>query len=338
MKNIKIEEIKEKIKNVGKTNLILVAVFVAILIIFLLLSIFLKNEKQDMEKGLEIASVNGKPVYEYQIQERLKVMDPTMEVSINSLPENILKAVVLEMEVNNQINKEAKKLKYQKDPEIQEAVKNYEEELIREKFLNEQIYSNVSESDAKKEYDNLTAELGDKEERKIKHILVETENEIERVRRAVVRSKNFEKSAKSNSIDTASGENGGDIGYVLKEELVPEFGEVAFVLKVGEVSKPVQTQYGWHIIKVEDIRKAQFLPFEEVKEGIIQQLQQDAIQNYLKDLTGDIKVELNLNNINQNNQEQAVEAEVEEVDNLDDESLLEKSSNENIDGIDIQNN
>ena len=146
--------------------------------------------------------------------------------------------------------------------------------------------------------------LKGKEERKIKHILVNDEEEIERARRSVMRSGNFEKVAKEKSIDTASAENGGDLGYVLQEELVPEFGDVAFILKVGEVSKPVKTQYGWHIIKVEDIRPATYLPFEDVKDGLIQRLQEQAIQEYLLSLTKDSNVEILIKEEPVNNAEQ----------------------------------
>ena len=206
----------------------------------------------------------------------------------------MVKAIVLEVIVNKQIDKEAKKLDYYKNKEIVDLVDNFKKSIIRDKYLNDKVYINITDADVKKEYDKIVKDLSTKEERKIKHILVEDEEEIERVRRSVLRSGNFEKVAAEKSIDTASGENGGDIGYVLKEELVPEFGDLAFILKVGEISRPVKTQYGWHIIKVEDIRPAKFLPFNDVKDSIRQSLQQNAVQKYLAELTKNKEVKFNI--------------------------------------------
>lgn len=274
--------------------------FAIIVVIFILLVVlfsldFLRNSQMNkINNGKPIASVDGFVVYENDLSDRLRTLSPNGKIKLEDLPENVLKAMVLEVVVNHKIDLEAKKLKYQNDSNIKEAVENYRRNLMREKYLNDKVYANVTDKDALNEYNKLVDNLKNKEERKIKHILVENEDEIERVRRNVLRTGNFEKIAKEKSIDTASGENGGDIGYVLKEELVPEFGDMAFILKVGEISKPVKTQYGWHIIKVEDIRPAEFLAFDEVKEGIKQRLQQQAIQDYLLSLTKDSKIDFKI--------------------------------------------
>ena len=187
-------------------------------------------------------------------------------IKMEDIPEDIFKAIILESYVNNKIEKEAIKENYDKDPVILELLEMYKNNIIRDKYLEDKVYSKITEEKILEEYNKLVNEVKGKEERKIKHILVESEDEINRIRRNILRSGKFEKTAKEKSIDKASAENGGDLGYILKEELVPEFGDIAFMLKVGEISKPVKTQYGWHIIKVEDIRDAKLLNFEEVKE------------------------------------------------------------------------
>lgn len=320
-----------------KANILKVLLIgIIILLVISILYIGLNFKSKQIDKGQEIATVNGVAVYESDIQNRLNTISPNGKIDLASLPKEVLEALVLEVNVNNIIDKEAKKLKYQNDPEINKKVEDYKKELVREKFLKEQVYSKATEERALEEYNLMVEHLKGKEERKIKHILVSTEEEIERARRSVMRSGNFEKVAKEKSIDTASAENGGDIGYVLQEELVPEFGDVAFILKVGEVSKPVKTQYGWHIIKVEDIRPAEFMPFEDVKNGIIQRLQEQAIQEYLLKLTKDADIELKIQpqqkteedievvideeiNNKPNNNKNTEEIVVEEVDNVNDE-------------------
>lgn len=281
-------------------NIKIIISFIIILLVFIILFFNIKNRKNNLDKGREIAVVDGFTVYESDIQNRLDTISPNAKINIESLPTDILKAIVLEVSVNNQIDKKAKKLNYQNDQEINKKVQEYKKELVREKFLNEQIYSKITEKEALNEYQKIIDNLNGKEERKIKHILTSDEDEIERARRSVMRSGNFEKVAKEKSIDTASAENGGSIGYVLKEELVPEFGNIAFILKVGEISKPVKTQYGWHIIKVEDVRPAKFLPFKEVKDGIVHRLQQQAIQDYLISLTKDANIDIKVSTKQEN--------------------------------------
>ena len=290
-----------------------------VIILFCLLTIMFLTNLIKVNKNIKndsrpIAVVGDITVYESDLKNRLNSFGQNGNVKIEDLPENVLKAMVLEVVVNNKIEQEAKKLKYCKDKTINKLVKEYKKELIKEKYLTDNIYSKVTDEDVKKEYDLMVKELEHKEERKIKHILVETKDEIDRVRRGVLRTGNFEKIASEKSIDVVSGQNGGDIGYVLKEELVPEFGDVAFILKVGEISKPIQTQYGWHIIKVEDVRQAQILPFEQVKENIKQRLQQQAIQDYLVLLTKDANVEfkIDIKNPNNNNSESISQTEIVE--------------------------
>lgn len=292
-----------------------------VIILFCLLTIMFLTNLIKVNKNIKndsrpIAVVGDITVYESDLKNRLNSFGQNGNVKIEDLPENVLKAMVLEVVVNNKIEQEAKKLKYCKDKTINKLVKEYKKELIKEKYLTDNIYSKVTDEDVKKEYDLMVKELEHKEERKIKHILVETKDEIDRVRRGVLRTGNFEKIASEKSIDVVSGQNGGDIGYVLKEELVPEFGDVAFILKVGEISKPIQTQYGWHIIKVEDVRQAQILPFEQVKENIKQRLQQQAIQDYLVLLTKDANVEfkIDIKNPNNNNNSESI-SQTEIVEN-----------------------
>lgn len=286
MKNISLESKKRIVR--------IILILVVLLLISLSLFIVARTESIKIVKntGKIVAVVDGVKVYESDINDRLKMLSDGKEIQLESIPQNILKAMVLEVAVNSKIDKESKKIGYQKDLEIIDKVENYKKGLIREKYLNDKVYSSITDQDVLNEYNRIVSSLKEKEERRVKHILVESEEEVERVRRSVLRTGNFEKVAKEKSIDTVSAQNGGDLGYVLKEELVPEFADVAFILKVGEISKPVRTQYGWHIIKVEDSRKAEFLPFNDVKDNIKLNLQQQAIQKFLLSLTKDMNVDL----------------------------------------------
>lgn len=286
-------DMEKKIKKVFYIFVIL-ALFILVMV-----SAYLKfsnnDNKVSASKENVVAVVDGFKVYEGDISARLKTLSPDgKEVKAEDVPQGVLRAMVLEVFVNNEIDKDSKKLKYQKNAEIEKIVENFKRNIIREKYLNDTIFSKITDKEVENEYAKIVESVKGKEERKIKHILVADEDEIERIRRNVLRSGNFEKVAKEKSIDKTSAENGGDIGYVLRSELVPEFADVAFILKAGAISKPLKTQYGWHIIKVEDIRPAQFLPFDEVKDRIKQKLQQEAIQKYLTSLTSKVNVDFKI--------------------------------------------
>lgn len=277
------------------TKVILVIAVLLLIILSLLVVVRCRPAGNHVSKGKIIAVVDGFKVYERDISDRLNSLSNGKDIKLENIPQNIVKAMVLEVVVNNSIDKNSRKLDYQRDPEIVSKVAEYQKGLIREKYLNDMIYSKITDQDVLNEYNRIVSGLKGKEERRVKHILVEDEDEINRVRRSVMRTGNFEKVAQEKSIDKASAQNGGDLGYVLKEELVPEFGDMAFILKVGEISKPVKTQYGWHIIKVEDVRSAQFLPFDQVKDNIKANLQQQAIQKFLISITKSMNVNLKIN-------------------------------------------
>ena len=95
----------------------------------------------------------------------------------------------------------------------------------------------------------------------------------------------FDELAKKHSTDKGSGANGGDLDFAKPESYVPEFGKAMSALKKGETtSTPVKSQFGFHIIRLDDTREAQFPPFEEVKGQVVQRLQQQKLQQYQEDL------------------------------------------------------
>lgn len=300
------------LENKKKTAKI-ISILAVLLMVSLVLFIIARGQFISKNKGEVVAVVNGHKVYESDINDRLQSLANGREIKLENVPENILKAMALEVVVNNKIDKESRKLGYQNDNTIVSKVEDFKKGLMREKYLSDNIYSKISDQDVLNEYNRITQSLKGKEERKIKHILVESEDEINRVRRSVMWTGDFEKVAREKSIDKASAERGGDLGYVLKEELVPAFGDMAFILKVGEISKPVKTQYGWHIIKVEDVRPAEVLPFEQVKENIRMNLQQQEIQKFLLSLTKDMKVDIKIKAVQPNKEEpKAVETTKED--------------------------
>jgi len=163
--------------------------------------------------------------------------------------------------------------------------------LIRQLFENFRKTNAVSDADVQAEYDKFVAANSGKEF-KARHILVETEDEAKKILADLKKGAKFEDIAKKQSKDPGSGANGGDLDWAAPASFVPEFSEAMIKLKKGETTAaPVKSQFGYHIIRVDDIRQAQLPKVEEVKPQITQQLQQQRLQKYQEDLRAKAKVE-----------------------------------------------
>jgi len=163
--------------------------------------------------------------------------------------------------------------------------------LIRALFENYRKTNPVSDADVKAEYDKFVAANGGKEY-KARHILVETEDQAKKIMADLKKGAKFEDIAKKQSKDPGSGANGGDLDWANPASFVPEFSEAMIKLKKGETTPaPIKTQFGYHIIRVDDIRQAQLPKIEEVKPQITQQLQQQRLQKYQEELRAKAKVE-----------------------------------------------
>ena len=163
--------------------------------------------------------------------------------------------------------------------------------LIRKLFENYAKANPVTDADVQAEYDKFVAANGGKEY-KARHILVETEDQAKKIMADLKKGAKFEDIAKKQSKDPGSGANGGDLDWANPAGFVPEFSEAMIKLKKGETTPaPIKTQFGWHIIRVDDIRQAQLPKLEEVKPQITQQLQQQRLQKYQEELRAKAKVE-----------------------------------------------
>jgi peptidyl-prolyl cis-trans isomerase C len=156
--------------------------------------------------------------------------------------------------------------------------------LIRELFENYKKAHPVADAEAKAEYDKFKAQLTGTEYR-ARHILVETEDEAKSLIAQIKAGASFEDLAKKHSKDPGSGAQGGDLDFAKADSYVPEFGQALTQLKKGEVTAaPVKTQFGWHVIKLEDTREADFPAFDDVKAQIVQRLEQIKLQEYQEEL------------------------------------------------------
>src|SRR3954468_22985907 len=163
--------------------------------------------------------------------------------------------------------------------------------LIRALFADYQKKNPVTDAEVKTEYDKFVAANGGKEY-KARHILVEKEEDAKKIIADLKKGQKFEDIAKKQSKDPGSGANGGDHDWATAASYVPEFAEAMIKLKKGETTQaPVKSQFGWHVIRVDDIREAQLPKLEEVKPQIAQQLQQQKLAQVQDSLRKGAKIE-----------------------------------------------
>ena len=163
--------------------------------------------------------------------------------------------------------------------------------MIRALFSDFQAKNPVTDADIKAEYDKFVAANGGKEYR-ARHILVEKEEEAKAIIASLKGKGNFEDIAKKQSKDPGSGVNGGDLDWAAAASYVPEFSEAMVKLEKGQTTPaPVKTQFGWHVIRVDDIRQAELPKMEDIKPQIAQQMQQQKLTEFQKTLREKAKIE-----------------------------------------------
>jgi peptidyl-prolyl cis-trans isomerase C len=178
-----------------------------------------------------------------------------------------------------------------KQPEIAQQLELARQSVLAGAYVQDYAKSHpVTDDVLKQEYEALKKRVGNKEY-KLSHILVESEDEAKKVSAELKKGAKFGKVAKSKSKDPGSKDNGGDLGWAVPSNFVQPFGEAVLTLSKGQVSAPVQTQYGWHVIKLEDTRDLKVPAFDEVKPNIEKRLQQQSIQKAIEELRGKAKIE-----------------------------------------------
>lgn len=180
-----------------------------------------------------------------------------------------------------------------KSPLVTAAIEYQKRDILAQAAMEDFARRNpISEATLKAEYDKAKAAAGG-EEYRVRHILVPTEKEAREIlgRLTTGKKTRFEDEARKFSKDPSAG-NGGDLGWVLPANLVPEFAGAMRQLKKGELGRnPVQTQFGWHIIRVDDVRALDFPDYDKLKGQIAGQLQQLQLRRYVQELRATAKVE-----------------------------------------------
>ncbi len=167
----------------------------------------------------------------------------------------------------------------------------YQAKALRDAFFNDEIKPSVTEEEMKEAYEKEAPKVKASERVRARHVLVASEKEARDVLARLEKGEKFEDIAKKVSLD-GSKDYGGDLGYFSAEEMVPEFSKAAFALKVGELSTPIKTDYGWHVIKLEDRKAGGAQPYDQVKNGIKAVLTRKKVQEAVTTLRKQAKIDV----------------------------------------------
>jgi peptidyl-prolyl cis-trans isomerase C len=188
------------------------------------------------------------------------------------------------------VTQAAEKKKLADDPDFKRRLAFLRNKLLMGYGLQDEAKGALTEEAMRQVYEEAVKSMGGQEEVRARHILVETEEEAKAILEALKGGADFATLAKEKSKDPGAAD-GGDLGYFGKEQMVPEFADVAFKMYPGQLSNPVKTQFGWHIIKVEDKRTKPVPEFEKVKDQIEAFLMRKAQTEFVAKLRQSAKIE-----------------------------------------------
>lgn len=246
---------------------------------------------QNAKRGSAAVVVDGSPVsqdvFTYWLRNRAKV--PIEELTAeqkNDMLEHIIALKVAAMA--------AQREGLDKQPEVKAQLELQQMGVLGQSYMNRYLEANpVSDADVKTEYDKQVA-IMPKTEFKARHILVDSESDAQKVIAELNAGGNFEELAKSRSTGPSAG-NGGDLGWFTPDRMVKPFADATAKLAKGKyTSSPVQTEYGWHVILLEDTRPVSAPQFEQVKQNIRGAMEQRKLEQLINKLRQDAKVEKNI--------------------------------------------
>ena len=234
-----------------------------------------------------IATVNGKDVHLSAVKDAQQAIPQARQLPLNMVYPQLLDHVI----TGELLLDQAKKLKLEDDANVKAAFKQAQAHILQQAYLSRKVDADITESQMKARYEEVKNTAPVKEEVKARHILVDSEDAAKEVIADLKNGVKFEDEAKAKTKDPSGKSSGGDLGYIGKEDTVPEFSEAAFKLKPGEVtSAPVKTQFGWHVIKVDERRNKPAPTYEEAMPQIRDELARADVQKILDGLQKTAKV------------------------------------------------
>ena len=213
-----------------------------------------------------------------------------------SLPPQMASQVPYEALLDSMINnalifEQGKKDGTDKDPEVKQALKDIEQQLVVKAWMGKKLKAGVTDAAVKQAYDAFLAAYKPQEEVHALHILSDSEDNAKAVIADLKKGADFAELAKTRSKDPSAKQNGGDLGFFNQEEMVPQFAQAAFAMQDGQLADaPVKTQFGWHVIKVEGRRMSTAPTLEQIQPMLREQLAEETADRLLADMRAKAKI------------------------------------------------
>jgi len=240
------------------------------------------------ESAEVLAKVNGAPI----TKRALDLAEAEVGQAMGSLPQgakqDYLTSFLVDMKV---LAMAAEKQGVAKDPGFEQRLSYLRDKALMEELLDREISKTVNDAAVKAFYDQEITKAPKEQEVRARHILVPTEEEAKTIAADIAKGGDFAAIAKEKTQDPSGKETGGDLGFFSKDQMVPEFAEAAFALESGKVSAPLKTQFGWHVIKVEEKRERPVPTLAEVEDRIRAYLTRKAQGDLVTKLRAEANIE-----------------------------------------------
>ncbi len=313
-------------------------------------AIFFSLGSRESSSDIVVAKINSQKIYKSEIERKIAAVFGDDQDSklpqVEDMPKEVLEAFAKEIYLEKELIKRAKKEKISDLPKIANAIKEAESKIVIGAYFDSIVKDKVTDEKISEKYAELSNQLTGKKEFSLSHIVLKDREQAEKLYKILTEKKskkraNFSDLAKKYSIDKDTASQGGELGYSLEDNIIKEISSILPHLKKGEISQPIQTKFGWHIIKLNDLREAKALPFESVKDNIKEQLIKDetgAIYNAIfKD--SKIKILIKKDSAKNKNESEKIEKtykdsdfkQVPNQDNQEESSKTEEQSTENAD-------
>lgn len=262
-----------------------------------------------------VARVNGVDITESDLD--LAASEVGSRLSQLPLPDR--RRVLLQFIIENELlAAAAEEANLASSEEFEARLKYHRRLALREAYFEKSIRGAVNDAAVRKIYDENIGALKPEPQVHARHILVETKEEAEAVAERLKKGEDFAAVAKEMSKDPRA--EGGDLGFFGRSQMVKPFSEAAFALEVDEISKPVQTPFGWHIIKIEEKRDRKPPSFEDVKDALMAQLVQQMAAKTVQELNATAKIELLDHEIRQSMEDAVKRGEAASAEKKDDDA------------------
>ena len=234
-----------------------------------------------------LAKVNGSEIR----QSDVTAAEKDIGASLAQLDPASRQASVVQLLIDLKlVTKAAEDKKIADTPDFKQKLAFTRSRLLMDTLLDQEGKAAVTDAALKKVYDDAAKQISGEEEVHARHILVGTEAEAKEIIAKLKKGADFAELAKKESKDPGASD-GGDLGFFTKDQMVPEFSAAAFALKPGQISDPVKSQFGWHVIKVEEKRARKAPPFDQVKPQLEAFVIRKAQAEYVAKLRSDAKIE-----------------------------------------------